>query len=83
VNKKYYCSFERKVTEKVIERAWTDSPDANSDGYIDYLKSKLGEYDSIAAAQFDSYEEAEKYYSLRYPRAWKEDDIKIGVRRIK
>jgi hypothetical protein len=83
-DKKYYCSLERKITDKVIERIWQlDGPTAYEDGYMDYLKEKKGKYKAIAGAQFDSYEEAEGYYSNRYKTIFSEDEWRIVVRKIK
>jgi hypothetical protein len=77
---KFYATLKHKISNRVIERAYENTPYPNSDGLIDYLESQMDNYDSICAINVDSLEEAETYFKVNYPTIWKEDKIQIDLR---
>jgi hypothetical protein len=83
MNKKYYVALQRRVSDRVIERAYEGHPDPNADGLIDFYKDIIGEYESLAGLQVDSYEEAEQYFDRHFPTIRREDETRIIIREMK
>jgi hypothetical protein len=81
-NEKYFCSLERKVSERVIERCNESTPSPNADGTIDYYVENMGKWEGFCSISTNSYEEAESYYKRQYPTIWKEDECRIIVRML-
>lgn len=83
MNATYYATLERKVSERVIERAYESSPSPNDDGTIDHLTEMLGQWEVLSGFRTYSYENAENYFKRQYPTIWEEDSTRIVMHILK
>ncbi|MFS0558271.1 hypothetical protein [Brevibacillus sp. 179-C9.3 HS] len=73
-----YFSFEYKVSQRTIDRAYEDNPiGTNADGTIDYYQSVMGQWDSFAGRNIGTLDQAVLVFQTDFPTIYREEETRL------